>query len=50
MSLDLDPLCVGALAYPVTSSWMYLHMFNKVLWCLTDMTRLVRFDISSAGQ
>ena len=27
-----------------------LHLFNKVLWCLTDMTRSVRCNISSAGQ
>ena len=35
-SLDLDPLCAGELAHPVTcSSQLY---FNKALWCLTDMT------------
>ena len=45
MSLDLDPLCVGVLAHPVTLSWLYLHLFNKALWCFTDMTRLVRCDI-----
>ena len=33
----------------IMCSW-YLHMFNKVLWCLTDMTRSVRYDISSASQ
>ena len=49
MSLDLGPLCVGALAYPVTLSWLYLHLLNKVLWHLTDTTRLVRCDISYAG-
>ena len=30
-------------------SW-YLHMLNKALWCLTDTTRSVRCDISSAGR
>ena len=34
MSLDLD-LCVGALAHPVTSSWLYSHLLSKALWCLT---------------
>ena len=50
VSLDLDPLCAGALAHPVTSSWLYLHLFNKVLWCLTDTTGLARCDNSSAGR
>ena len=50
MSLDLDLLCVGALAHPVTLSWLYLHLFNKALWCFTDMTRSVRCDKSSASQ
>ena len=30
-------------------SW-YLHKLNKALWCLTDMTRSARCDISSAGR
>ena len=38
VSLDLDPLYAGALAHPVTSSGLYLHLFNKALWCLTDTT------------
>ena len=46
MSLDLDLLCVGALAHPITLSQLYLHLFNKALWCLTDMTRLARCDIN----
>ena len=50
VSLGLDPLCAGALAHPVTLSWLYLHLFNKALWCLTDTTRLVRCDNSSASQ
>ena len=50
MSLDLDPLHLGALAHPETSSQWYLHLFSKALWCLTDITRLVRCGISSAGQ
>ena len=49
MSLDLDPLHLGALAHPETSSQWYLHLFNKALWCLTDITRLVRCGISSVG-
>ena len=28
----------------------YLYILNKALWCLTDMTRSVRCDISSASQ
>ena len=50
MSLDLDPLCAGALAHPVTSSRLYLHLFNKALWCLTDTTRSARCDNSSTGR
>ena len=50
MSIDLDPLCAGALNHPVTSSRFYLHMFNKALWCLNDTTRSVRCDNSSASQ
>ena len=29
MSLYVDPLCGAALAHPVTSSRLYLHLFNK---------------------
>ena len=42
MSLDLDPFRVGALAHLVTSSWLYLYLFNKVLWCLTYVTPVTR--------
>ena len=42
MTLDLDLLCAGALAHPVTLLQLYLHLFNKALLCLTDMTRLAR--------
>ena len=28
----------------------YLHLFKKALWCITDVTRSVRCDNSSAGQ
>ena len=40
---------MGALAHAVTSLWLYLHLLNKALWCLTDTTRLARWDINSAG-
>ena len=50
MSIDLDPLCVGALAHPVTLSPLYLHLFNKALWYFTDMTWSVRCDNSSASR
>ena len=46
VSLDLDPLCAVALAHPVTLSWLYLHMFNKALWCLTDRTLAPEFNVS----
>ena len=49
LSSDLDLLCAGALGHPVTSLWLYLHLINNALWCLTDMTRLVRCDINSAS-
>ena len=42
MSLDLDPMSTDVLAHPVTSSWLYLHLFNKALWFLNDMTRSTR--------
>ena len=35
MPLDLDLLHADVLAHPVTSLWLYLHLFNKILWCLT---------------
>ena len=38
VSLDLDSLCAGALAHPVTLLQLYLHLFNKALWCLNDTT------------
>ena len=43
-------MCVGALAHPITSSELYLHLFTKALGCLTDMTRSARCDIRSASQ
>ena len=49
MCLGLHSLRVGVLAHPVTSSQLYLHLLNKALWCLTDMTRSARCNISSAG-
>ena len=42
-------MCVCALAHPVTSSQLYLHLLNKALCCLTDMTRLARCNIRSAS-
>ena len=50
MSLDLDLLHADVLTHAVTSLWLYLHLFNNILWCLTDMTRLVKCNISSATQ
>ena len=49
MSFDGNPLCTAALAHPVTSSLLYIHLLNQVLWHLNCVSRLVRCDISSAS-
>ena len=45
----LDLLCADALAHPLTLLRFYLHLFNKVLWCLNDTTQSARCDNSSAS-
>ena len=49
MSFDSNPLWTTALAHPVTSSSLYIHMLNKVLWYINGVSRLARCDISSAS-
>ena len=58
MSLDLDPLCAGALAHPVTSSYWNVFLFissfelinftSQLSWiaCEVILTNIKKFTIT----
>ena len=48
VSFHGNPLCATALAHPVTSSQLYVHLLNKVLWCLICASRSVGCNITAS--